>query len=186
MKNWKGRIPSSLDNLFWYELDEKKIATAHSPSIAKLLSMLLNSIKDLGFGLGHIIQIAQSLQGLDEKEKKQLQEALLKHSITVFLHWNSLLITYQKNKKWGSLHFMPSSIALGCNGHVAFMQQILTHYGGWVAIGDHDFCLQKPPESSKTEWKTQNHLSYCECFWKCLAVFQEIIVSQRITSLDNQ
>ena len=48
--------------------------------------MLLNSIKDLGFGLGHIIQIAQSLQGLDEKEKKQLQEALLKHSITVFLH----------------------------------------------------------------------------------------------------
>ena len=52
----------------------------------KLLSMLLNSIKDLGFGLGHIIQIAQSLQGLDEKEKKQLQEALLKHSITVFLH----------------------------------------------------------------------------------------------------
>ena len=79
----KGRIPSSLDYLFWYELDEKKIATDHSHSIAKLLSTLLNSIKDLGFGQDYIIRIAQSLQELDEKENKQLQEALLKHSIAL-------------------------------------------------------------------------------------------------------
>jgi len=81
----KGSIPSSLDNLFWYELEEKKFAPDHSHSIAKLLSTLLNSIKDLGFGKDNIIRIAKSLQGLDEKEQKQLQEALLKHSITVSL-----------------------------------------------------------------------------------------------------
>ena len=69
---------------------------------------------------------------------------------------------------------MPSSIALGCNGCEAHMQQILTPYGVWVVTGDHDFCLQKPPESSKTERKTQNHLSFHECFWKCLAVSEEI------------
>ena len=80
----KGKIPSSLDNLFWYELDEQRLALDHSHSIAKLLSTLLNSIKDLGFGQDYIIRIAQSLQELDEKENKQLQEALLKHSITVF------------------------------------------------------------------------------------------------------
>jgi hypothetical protein len=79
----KGKIPSSLDNLFWYELDEQRFASDHSHSIAKLLSTLLNSIKDLGFGQDYIIRIAQSLQELDEKENKQLQEALLKHSITL-------------------------------------------------------------------------------------------------------
>ena len=70
---------------------------------------------------------------------------------------------------------MPPSIALGCNGYEAHMQQILTPYGVWVVTGDHDFCLQKPPESSKTERKTQNHLNFLGCFRKCLAVLQEIM-----------
>lgn len=82
----KGSIPSSIDHLFWYELDEEKFAPDHSHSIAKLLATLLNSIKDLGFGQAYIIRIAQSLQGLDEKENKQLQEALIKHGITVSLN----------------------------------------------------------------------------------------------------
>ena len=72
---------------------------------------------------------------------------------------------------------MSSSIALGCNGYEAHMQQILTLYGVYVVAGDHDFCLQKPPESSKTERKTQNHLSFLGCFWKCLAVSEEMILS---------
>ena len=69
---------------------------------------------------------------------------------------------------------MLSPIALGCNGYEAHMQQILTPYGVRVVTGVHDFCLQKPSESSKTERKTQNHLSFRKCFWKCLAVFEEI------------
>lgn len=48
---------------------------------------------------------------------------------------------------------MPSSIALGCNGYEAHMQQILTPYGVSVVTEVHDFCLQKPSESSKTERK---------------------------------
>ena len=58
---------------------------------------------------------------------------------------------------------MPSSIALGCNGHEAHMQQILTLYGAGFVTGDPDFCLQKPPEPSKTERKTQNHLGFFKC-----------------------
>lgn len=81
----KGSIPSSLDNMFWYELEEEKLASDYSHSIAKLLFTLLNSIKDLGFEKDLIIRIVTSLQGLDEKESKQLQEALLKHSINLSL-----------------------------------------------------------------------------------------------------
>ena len=69
---------------------------------------------------------------------------------------------------------MPSSIALGCGGYEAYMQQILTPYGFLADTGVHDFCLQKPSESSKTERKTQNHLSFLGCFWKCLSAFKEI------------
>ena len=53
--------------------------------IAKLLFMLLYSIKDLGYGKDNVIQIVNLLEGLEEKEKKELQEALLKHSINVSL-----------------------------------------------------------------------------------------------------
>ena len=69
---------------------------------------------------------------------------------------------------------MLKSIALGCNGYEAHMQQILTLYGVYVVAGDHDFCLQKPPESSKTERRTLNHLGFLGCFRKCLAVSEEI------------
>ena len=79
----KGRIPSSLDNLFWYELEERKLVPEHSHSVAKLLITLLIGIKRIEFGQDHIIRIVTTLQGLDERENKQLQEALLKHSITM-------------------------------------------------------------------------------------------------------
>ena len=46
---------------------------------------------------------------------------------------------------------MPSSIALGCGGYEAHMQQFLTPYGGFSRYRELRFCLQKPPESSKTE-----------------------------------
>ena len=69
---------------------------------------------------------------------------------------------------------MPSSAALGCGGYEAHMQQILTPYRGCADTGDHDFCLQKPPESSKTERKTQNHVSFLGLFRKCPAVSEEI------------
>lgn len=82
----KGSIPTSLDYLFWFELEEEKLATEYSHSIAKLLFTLLNSLRDLGFATDYIIRIATSLHGLDEKESKQLQEALLKHSINVPLN----------------------------------------------------------------------------------------------------
>ena len=81
----KGMLPSNLEILFWYELVEENLVSNHSHSIVKLLSMLLNTMKDLEYGKDSIIQIVSSLQGVEEKEKKQLQEVLLKHGITVSL-----------------------------------------------------------------------------------------------------
>ena len=59
---------------------------------------------------------------------------------------------------------MLSSIALGCGGYEAYMQQILTPYGVLANTGDHNFCLQKPSESSKTERKTQNPSQFSRVF----------------------
>lgn len=84
----KGRMPSSIDYLLWYELREKHLALSHPHSIAKLLIALLNSISSLEIWGEYIIEIVRSLQGLDKKEKKQLQEVLLKHSITISLDEN--------------------------------------------------------------------------------------------------
>ena len=81
----KGRIPSGIDHLLWYELKEKHLALNHPQSITKLLITLLNSISSLEIWGDYIIDIVRSLQGLNNKEKKQLQEALLKHSITISL-----------------------------------------------------------------------------------------------------
>ena len=81
----KGNLPSSLDSLFWYKLEEENLTPSHSHSIAKLLFMLLYSIKDLGYGKDNVIQIVNLLEGLKKKKKKELQEALLKHSINVSL-----------------------------------------------------------------------------------------------------
>ena len=69
---------------------------------------------------------------------------------------------------------MQQSAALGCGRHEAFVQQILTPYGVLADTGAPIFCLQKPPESGKTERKTQNHLSFLGRFGKCPAVSEEI------------
>lgn len=79
----KGQIPSRLDYMFWYELNEKKLGVDHPHSIAKLLISLLRSIPDLGFENNYIIQIVESLNDLNKREKQQLQEALIKHNIII-------------------------------------------------------------------------------------------------------
>jgi len=81
----KGKLPSALDNLFWYELENKSFATNHSHSITKLLIALLNSITDLGVWGDYILQIVNKLQEIDDKEQKLLRDALLKHGIKASL-----------------------------------------------------------------------------------------------------
>ena len=79
----KGTYPSSIDFMFWYELDKSKIAPAHSPGIIKLLVSVLNSVTELGLGDEYVMRIVASIPKMEEKEKKQLQEALLKHNLNV-------------------------------------------------------------------------------------------------------
>jgi len=81
----KGEIPTSIDSMFWYELNKQKLASNHPHSIAKLMISLLGSINDLGYGEVYMNEIISALKGLDGHEKKQLQEILLKHGITATL-----------------------------------------------------------------------------------------------------
>ncbi len=79
----KGKLPSDLEIMFWYELNGGGFASEHASSLAKLLIVLLNSQKDLDGGKHYVIQMADKLRGIDEGSKAELQEALLKHGINV-------------------------------------------------------------------------------------------------------
>ena len=46
-----------------------------------------------------------------------------------------------------------SSIAPGCGGYEAHMQQILTPYGVLADIGDHDFCIRNRQNQAKPSGK---------------------------------
>lgn len=81
----RGSVPSHIDDIFWLELSEEKNILSHSHSIAKLLITLLKSISSVGYSKQYIAQIVESLRGLEQNERKQLQEVLLKHSIKVNL-----------------------------------------------------------------------------------------------------
>lgn len=81
----KGRLPSKIDNLFWYELKEGYLASTHSQSMVKLLISLLNSVTGIGISEDYIKQIVNSLQEIGEKDKKLLIEVLLKHNIIISL-----------------------------------------------------------------------------------------------------
>ena len=82
----KGTIPSKLDGVFWYEIEKEQLVAEHPHEVVIVLSTILNSTKDLRFEQKIVVQIVKSLQGLEEKERKQLQEALLKHGISVLLY----------------------------------------------------------------------------------------------------
>ena len=81
----KGSVPSSINDLFWYELSDKKLAFEYPNSIAELLIKLLSSIDNIGYGDVYLIEVIKQLHGLKMNEQKQLQELLLKHSIDVLI-----------------------------------------------------------------------------------------------------
>ena len=84
--NQKEIYRTKRGSVFWYEMEKEQLATKHPHEVASVLSTLLNSTKDLKFEQKRVVQIVKSLQGLEEKECKQLQEALLKHGISVLLY----------------------------------------------------------------------------------------------------
>ena len=77
----KGMIPSTIEHLFWRKIESKALAITHYQATAKLIIALLGKSKALGDSQDCVIRIVSSLHMLEEKEKKQMQEVLLKHSI---------------------------------------------------------------------------------------------------------
>ena len=77
----KGSIPSKIDNLFWHSLYQKKLTAKYPNSVATVVIKVLNSIENAGPFDTDIKRIIEDLDGIDDKKKKQIQEAALKHSI---------------------------------------------------------------------------------------------------------
>lgn len=77
----KGMIPSNMEYLFWRKIELKELAATHSKSTAKLIIALLGKSKTLGDSQDCVIRIVNSFHTLEEKDKQQMQEVLLKHSI---------------------------------------------------------------------------------------------------------
>jgi len=77
----KGKMVNQLDGLFWYNLADVHVSTDHSHSMAKLLIKVLREEKGASFGDEYIQEIVNEMGELDLKEKRLLQEVLLKRNI---------------------------------------------------------------------------------------------------------
>lgn len=74
-------IPSNIEYSFWRKIELKELVVTHSKSTAKLIIELLEKTKTLGDSQDCVIRIVSSFHTLEEKDKNQIQEVLLKHSI---------------------------------------------------------------------------------------------------------
>ena len=81
----KGKLPTYIDHMLWYELSEAKLSEAHPQSIAKLIIALLGSMEKMGYESSYVKTLAQNLHRLSESEKSKMHEVLLKHNIDVVL-----------------------------------------------------------------------------------------------------
>lgn len=79
----KGKMPESIDDLFWYELSEMQIATKKPHSMAKFLTKALKSVSSLSLSGEDIRTIVGELNNLELKECRALNEALLRHNIDI-------------------------------------------------------------------------------------------------------
>ena len=79
----KGSMPAKTDGLFWYLFNEKHFAKKYPHSAAFVVVKVLNSVSEIGFDEEYITEIVREMEGLDEKESKQIKEALLIKNITV-------------------------------------------------------------------------------------------------------
>ena len=81
----KGKMPKKIDSTFWLQLQEMKLSSEQSHCMAKLLIKTLENIENTNFSDIFIVEIVKNLGQLDAKEKKALQEVLLKQKIDVVL-----------------------------------------------------------------------------------------------------
>ncbi|MCR4793429.1 MAG: DUF4020 domain-containing protein [Lachnospiraceae bacterium] len=77
----KGSIPNKIDNIFWHSLLQKNLAAKYPISIAAVMIKVLNSVEKVDPFKEDIKKIIEALDGIEDKKKKQIQEAALKHSI---------------------------------------------------------------------------------------------------------
>ncbi|SFO64873.1 protein of unknown function [Pseudobutyrivibrio sp. JW11] len=81
----KGKMPKKIDSSFWLQLQEMNLSSEKPHYMAKLLIRILESAEEISFSDIFIVKIVEELGPLDTKEKKELQEVLLKRNIGVEL-----------------------------------------------------------------------------------------------------
>ncbi|SDI57255.1 protein of unknown function [Pseudobutyrivibrio sp. 49] len=81
----KGKMPKKIDSSFWLQLQEMNLSSEKPHYMAKLLIRILESAEEISFSDTFIVKIVEELGPLDTKEKKELQEVLLKRNIGVEL-----------------------------------------------------------------------------------------------------
>lgn len=79
----KGKISTKVDSVFWYKLNKNGLANEHSNSMVKLLIKMLGAISISSYENKEIVEIVRSLRNIEEKDKGQLRELLLKRGIDV-------------------------------------------------------------------------------------------------------
>lgn len=78
-----GKIPDGVDMFFWYSLKDTQLPEMFPHSMARLLIKLLKVSTNIGSSRDIIVDIVNRMEGLEEKETKQLQELMLKNSIVL-------------------------------------------------------------------------------------------------------
>jgi len=81
----KGVMPDCVEGTFWFEFKEKKYSDDYPKATAKLVTKILDSSNSLAYEKECIAEIAEGIKGIDTREKKRLQEALLRHDINVLV-----------------------------------------------------------------------------------------------------
>ena len=79
----QGNIPKRVNSLFWHSLKQKHLTRNYPNITAMVVTKVLNTSSITLYDVPMIKEIVNEIEGLDENEQRQLQEALLKHNIDV-------------------------------------------------------------------------------------------------------
>lgn len=81
----KGKFPSNVDSMFWYNIREMNVSAKNSHSMAKLIINVMENETGPSSCNIYIREIIGKIGVLDIKEREALQELLLKNNIDIIL-----------------------------------------------------------------------------------------------------
>lgn len=77
-------VPSDVDNMFLYRMNENKLVESYPHEVIKLLTVMLDGGTVFQYYTDDLAEIYKSADGLSEQEKRDFQEACLKRNIKIY------------------------------------------------------------------------------------------------------